>query len=160
MSSQETTDFVLWLAVHISVLSFSVLLVYGGRFEDSKLDDVKATSLSSQDDATCPPLADLPYPVDGITAASIDGAPVLCGGETGKGWGWPFMLIWTAIIYWRYCCLVFEESKTFRHFPILTLSNSDFYNSDTFQFTHFPIHTLSNSHTFQFTHFPILTVSN
>ena len=85
MSSQETTDFVLWLAVHISVLSFSVLLVYGGRFEDSKLDDVKATSLSSQDDATCPPLADLPYPVDGITAASIDGAPVLCGGETGKG---------------------------------------------------------------------------
>ena len=51
----------------------------------------------------------------------------------------------------------YENSDTFQfwHFPILTLSGSD-----TFQFWHFLILTLSNSDTFQFWHFPILTFSN
>ena len=57
-------------------------------------------------------------------------------------------------------CLIFnksENSDTFQfwHFPILTLSNSD-----TFQFWHVPILTLSNSDTFRFRHFPILSLSN
>ena len=57
-------------------------------------------------------------------------------------------------------CLIFKESENsdtfqFWHFPILTLSNSD-----TLQFWHFPIMTLSNYDTFQFWHFPIMTLSD
>ena len=52
-------------------------------------------------------------------------------------------------------CPIFKESENsdtfqFWHFPILTLSSSD-----TFQFSHFPILTLSNSYTFRFWYFPI-----
>ena len=50
-----------------------------------------------------------------------------------------------------------NNSDTFQfwHFPILTLSNSD-----TFQFWQFPILTHSNSDTFRFWHFPILALSD
>ena len=44
-----------------------------------------------------------------------------------------------------------SDTFQFWHFPFLTLSNSD-----TFQFWHLPILTLSNSDTFRFWHFPIL----
>ena len=57
------------------------LFVFGGS-DGNLLESVEALSLSSSN-RKCPTVSDIPYGVDRITAATIGGAPVLCGGYGG-----------------------------------------------------------------------------
>ena len=55
------------------------LFTVGGYGDYGSLDDVEAVSLS-QSLVECPKVRDFPYPVDHITAATLGGEPVVCGG--------------------------------------------------------------------------------
>ena len=78
-SVQSKTYFILSLSVA------ETLFIVGGIGDGSDyLDDVEAVSLS-QSLVQCPQVADFPYKVSYITAATPGGAPVICGGYSRLG---------------------------------------------------------------------------
>ena len=77
-SVQSKTYFILSLSVA------ETLFIVGGTDDYGSLDDVEAVSLS-QSLVQCPQVADFPYKVERITAATLGGAPVICGGFSRLG---------------------------------------------------------------------------
>ena len=68
--------------IYFRISAKETLFVYGG-VDGTFIDSVDAISLSTSN-VLCPPISSLPYKVDLITAATVDGAPILCGGWNGS----------------------------------------------------------------------------
>ena len=58
------------------------LFVFGGQIGSEYLDSVEAISLSSSN-VECQDVSALPYGIALITAATVGGSPVSCGGVGG-----------------------------------------------------------------------------
>ena len=71
------------LSTHFSAVE-TLFIVGGSDPSSSSNDDVEAVSLS-QSPVECPQVADFPYPIAYIKAATLQGAPVVCGGYSSLG---------------------------------------------------------------------------
>ena len=67
------------MASFMLISARETLFVFGGLGNSGRLDNVEALSLSSSN-LVCPSISSLPNIAVYITAATIDGSPVLCGG--------------------------------------------------------------------------------
>ena len=83
-TGQKVQFIILSLEINIFFsLSFTGLFVFGG-YSNVFRADVEILNLSPSQGA-CPRAPSLPYSVREITAATVDGLPVQCGGFTGNG---------------------------------------------------------------------------